>query len=344
MRKSALMFTTSVVAVSLASLAACDEFNAKLKERIVSTPANALALADSCETKVPVVESSADPHTLNVSALKGDSSETGCNIKSSVLAGAEGFFEIDAKKGDRWHFHVEAVPGVDPGVYVPDSCSELRHCLASADVCGKGEPEHFTFVPQSSGKFTVVVEGLDPAATTPTKMTIINPVCGDNNKQHSEVCDDGNNKDGDGCDSHCRAELLLNKDKEVEPNDDSFGANVLEPMDPTSPIQVQAALGGATCGPDYYLVRVKDGTLTARVVTASGGECSGVPGMELALLSADKDELREDVLQVATRPAHNGQCPFIEAQLVDEGTYFLRLKRLAPMDEFAYRLDVTLEQ
>lgn len=334
--------------IGLAGLTGCDTFDTSLEKRIgeanTASEGMVLMLADSCSERLPMVESSPDPRQLPIDELNEDVAEAGqCSVSAKVLAGAEGFFQIEAKRGERWHFHLEAAPQEDLSVYVSDTC-DLRECVGAADVCGVNQSEHFTFVPQTSGNFVVVVEGIDPRRTAPLKLTAINPVCGDKNKQHSEVCDDGNTKAGDGCDHVCRVELLERAAEEVEPNDDSFGANDL--LSKRLPLTVIGKAAGNACQPDYYLIKpAASGMLSARVDGANGDPCDGAPKLELSVVGSDEDELRETIVRARSSADGDDECPVLPAVPVVKGeAYFIRLKALEVAEQFDYQLTVDIAE
>jgi cysteine-rich repeat protein len=326
------------------TLAGCDVFNEALERRIVDTKdasSELFQLANSCSlAKLPRAEGSVEPLTLSVSGLTSDTAESGeCSIARGVLSGADGFFQIAAKKGERWHFHLDPAPGQDLAVYAARSC-DLRTCEAAADVCGVGESEHFTFVAEDDGNYVVVVEGIDASDPQPLTLLAINPVCGDGEKMHGEVCDDGNQESGDGCDSACRVELADNTVDEVEPNDDSFLANVLAPPSLDEPIVVRGRIAGNSCQPDYFLLRVPEASvLDAELLTGGGTACTDAPAIELHVFGADRDELRETV---RLRSGQGSPCPSVRDFAVTAGSYFIQLKRAEVAEQFEYQLKLTL--
>lgn len=341
MRKRTLEASCAACALALAG---CDVFDEKLERRIVEkkdASTELFQLADSCSlSKLPEAEGSVDPMSLSVSGLSSVANESGeCAIARNVLMGADGFFKVWANEGDRWHFHLDPAPGQDLAVYAARSC-DLRECEASADVCGVGESEHFTFVAQKDAYYVVAVEGIDASDPQPLSLLAINPVCGDGEKMHGEVCDDGNVESGDGCDSVCRVELQENTADEVEPNDDTFLANVLAPPNLDQPIVVRGRIAGNSCQPDYFLLRVPEASvLDAEILTGGGGACTDAPVIELHVFGADRDELRETV---RLRSGEGSPCPSLLNFPVAAGTYFIQIKRGEVADQFEYQLKLTL--
>jgi cysteine-rich repeat protein len=341
---------TYVLVLCASSALGCNVFDEKLEQRLESSSgdgddapdAGMLMLASECEGKngPPLVQGAPDTLTVSVDGLSSNVSETGCNVPAPVLAGADGFFKIEASAGERWHFHLNAAPGQDVAVMALKGC-DLRSCAASANVCGKGESEHFTFVPDTAGTYVVVVEGIDPAFATPLKMVAIQPTCGNGMKEHSEVCDVGDRTPGDGCDANCRVELHTNRASEVEPNDDSYGANVLMPGN-NDPVQVLGEIAGSACQPDYYLVRTnKEQVLTLSLLGANGRACKGAPPLELAIFEADGQELKPRVPVDDARNTAGDTCPTLAPETLPAGAYFVRVRHLSAADAFPYRLDVS---
>ena len=143
---------------------------------------------------------------IGVTGLVSSVAESGeCSVAPDVLSKADGFFQVKARAGQRWHFHLDAAPGQNLSVFTASSC-DLRECVAAADVCGVNESEHFTFVAQRAADYVVVLDGIDPNAA-PLRLLAISPECADGKKVHGEGCDDGNQQNGDGCDDACRVEL-----------------------------------------------------------------------------------------------------------------------------------------
>jgi cysteine-rich repeat protein len=288
---------------------------------------------------VPVVEGSGTPLTISVAGLRSNVTEAGCNIPSGVLAGADGYFEIQASAGERWHFHLDAAEGQDLALLALSGCDDTRSCSASANVCGKGESEHFTFVADTAGSYAIVVEGIDAKSTDPLQLLAIRPHCGNGIKEHSEVCDFGDVMSGDGCDATCRVELRTSRAEEVEPNDDSYGANVILPPN-ANPVQVLGKIAGPACQPDYYLVSTDEtAVLTSALLGANGKACKGAPPLEIAIFESDGQRLKlaAPVDDAANLPGD--ACPALPPQTLTKGSYFVRVRHLAPADLFEYRLD-----
>lgn len=330
----------------------CDVFDEKLEQKLEEAEGDGdgdgdgdsppLMLSDACEGNRPVVTSGLNKLVIPVTGLRPSVAEIeGCAVQSDVLARADGFFQIEARAGQRWHFHLDAAPGQNLAVVALANNCDSRNCVA-ADVCRANESEHFTFIPESAGTYAVMVEGIDTALDADLRLLAISPICGDSDPQHGEVCDDGNLADGDGCDSACRQELRAQTSEEKEPNDDNFLANVLTPPSFDQPVIVRGKIAGGACQPDYYLVRI-DSTrlLSASVLQAAGGACAGAPPMELQLYTSNNG-LRESVL-LKRDPKTDGTCPAFE-QRVEPGAYFLRLHHQQKADEFAYQLSLSFAE
>ncbi len=331
---------------ALAGIVACDVFDASLEARLSAPPPGGqspIFLASSCTAPdLPLVESSETPRELPLAQLKNSAHESGeCAISHDVLGLSDGFFRVSASVGQRWHFHLDPAPGQDLAVFASPSC-DLRECVAAADVCGTNESEHFTFVAEKESEYIVVVDGIDPEKIDTLQILAISPECGDNNKVHGEVCDDGNLVSGDGCDNACRAELSGTRVDEVEPNDDTYLANVLT-AELKPPLHLNGKLGGGTCQPDFFLFRVQRASLlTVEVKTGAGTTCEKAPALSLSLSEADQLELRDKIL-VAEDEGSDGTCPVLSEVALQPGTFFLRLARIGPSAQFDYRIEIGLE-
>jgi cysteine-rich repeat protein len=346
----------AVLGAWLCTSAGCDVFDEALEKRIASAhePDDdagvdagrpPLMLADRCEASRPEVTGDPD-HKLIIptTGLHADTSESGekCQVGADALSGAEGFFQIKAKAGERWHFHLDPAAGQNLAILALDGDCDVRGCFASADVCGTNESEHFTFIPTVTGTYIIMVEGINASLGADLTMLAVNPECGDNFKHHSEVCDDGNVQPGDGCDEVCRVELRAQNSEETEPNDDSFGANVLTPPRFDQPIIVRGKIAGTACQPDYFLLRVQEQQkLTATVSDAAGAACTDAPPIEIQLREA-QGELREGTkLKTAPAPT-DGTCPTFST-VVEAGTYFIRVQHKKVAEQFDYQLSLKLE-
>jgi cysteine-rich repeat protein len=336
----------AVTLTVLATASACDVFDESLEGRLDDGSDDAsvdqggtFALSDSCSGAIPEVASNETVMTLAVTNLSSSSAESGdCSVAPDVLSKADGFFQVQARAGQRWHFHLDPAPNENLSVFASASC-DLRECVAAADVCGVNESEHFTFVAQQAGTYVVVLDGIDPNGGD-LRLLAVSPECSDGRKVHGEGCDDGNQLRGDGCDDACRVELSGGTVEEVEPNDDTYLANVVT-ADLSAPVQVNGRVGGNSCQPDYFLIRVPAaGLLSVRVRGGAGTECINAPLTDLALLSADQFELRDGAV-LAHQAGSNGGCPEL-MQTVTPGTYFLRLSRLAAAAQFEYQLQLAL--
>ncbi len=332
------------VALVVLATGACDVFDESLEERIGGDgdgpmSSESILLSDACSTSIPEIESDEKSRLIQVSGLVSNSAESGdCSVAPDVLAKADGFFQVRARAGQRWHFHLDPAPNENLAVFAAASC-DLRECVAAADVCGVNESEHFTFVAEQAGTYVVVVDGIN-AEGGDLRLLAISPECSDGKKVHGEGCDDGNQVRGDGCDEACRVELSGTTVEETEPNDDSYLANVVT-ADLSEPVQINGRVGGNSCQPDYFLIRLPSaGLLSAKVRGGAGAECAGAPPIELVLTSADPFELRDGVV-LAHQAGESGGCPEL-AQELAAGTYFVKLSRLEVSAQFEYQLQLSL--
>ncbi len=345
----------ALAVAALVSGSGCNVFDDKLEARLDDNSVDGdadggtdaaveplFALSDLCSGSIPMVESSETPFKIDVAGLAPSVAESGeCSVSADVLGQADGFFQVTARAGQRWHFHLDAAPGQNLSVFTSESC-DLRECVAAADVCGVNESEHFTFVAERAGSYVVVVDGIDPSAA-PLGLLAVSPECGDGKKVHGEVCDDGNQQTGDGCDDACRVELRGAAVEEVEPNDDTYLANVIT-SDLAAPVLINGKIGGGACQPDHYLLRVtKAGVLNLKVRNGAGGACAGAPLLDLGLYLADQQELRDNVM-VTHQAGAGGACPELIGQPVNAGTYFVRLSRLEAAAQFEYQIEASFAE
>jgi cysteine-rich repeat protein len=328
----------------------CDVFDEQLEKRLDEANEEddagtkpPLMLSDVCEASRPEVTSDPDiKQVIPITGLRANVSESGdeCVVSSDVLGRADGFFQITAKAGQRWHFHVDASPGQNLALLALDDGCDVRSCFAAADVCSTAESEHFTFVPASTGTYVIMVEGIDTTKVDDLTMLAVSPECGDGSQDHSEVCDDRNVTSGDGCDKYCRKELSAQNSEELEPNDDSFGANVLTARR-DQPIIVRGKIAGMTCPADYYFLHLDTAqNLNAKVLKGAGGACTDAPPMSLRVLEAEAEIRQGSEVEAAPLPA-KGACPELNASLA-AGDYLIRLQHTEKAAQFDYRLTLTL--
>jgi cysteine-rich repeat protein len=281
-------------------------------------------VADRCDDSLPVLGVRSLRFVVDTTELADDFNQVAA-CTGFDERGNDGFFAVDMRAGERWHFHLKSMTAsLNPAVYVLPSCDE-RACMPGAglDECGAGRDEHMTFIAPATRRYIVAVDSRAPGGGL-VEVTALHPVCGNGELEHSENCDDGNTDSGDGCDSMCRTEISPPIATEVEPNDDPISANVLTGTRSVEPMVVRGRLGGR-CDYDTVAVPVHaNGSIFFSLRDSSGMPCgAGVPEMEIVMLDTDG---RTPLGRVTSPPALG--CPSIGGETfannLPGGTYFLR--------------------
>ena len=289
-----------------------------------TAPLPGLEVVDTCsaEDLLPLFEGSSRSASIDVSTLTSAERETGaCDISEGVLYGSDAYFKVHAAAGDRWHFHLNSEPIADMAIFVSSGC-DPRSCLSAADDCAAGEAEHFTFIAESEDDYVIGIEGIDPVASNRVLLLAVHPVCGDGIEEHGEGCDDNNTLNGDGCDAWCRTELLEASADEVEPNDDSYGANVLLAVTPGDSRTLRGQIGG--CRADFFKLSVMADSYASFVMNMDETNCAS-PSLQLELWNADADALRTAGLLQSAGRSESGACPAFYLSDLPAGDYFIRI-------------------
>ena len=303
-----------------------------------SAPLPEIELSDTCPNvgDLPLFGGSNRSSLIDVSTLTSAARASGaCDISEGVLYGSDAFFKVNAMAGDRWHFHLNSEPTADMALFVSSTC-DRRSCLSAADECGVGEAEHFTFIAESDGQYVVGIEGIDPVTSNHVLLLAIHPTCGDGVEDHGEGCDDNNTSSGDGCDSWCRTELMEAIADEVEPNDDSYGANVLLAVNPGDSRTLKGQIGG--CRADFFKLSVTTDSYASFVMNSGNPNCAS-PSLKLELWNADADTIRTAGLRQSAVVSESGACPAFYVSELPAGDYFLRVSS-DETDEVPYELQV----
>jgi cysteine-rich repeat protein len=304
-----------------------------------------LALADRCVSDVPMLTTSPQEFVVDTTHLGNDFSDLSA-CTGYEEPGNDGFFAINAQKGQRWHFHIKPLtPGTNISLYVVPTCDD-RGCTLpdSQDECGADRDEHLSFIAPTAGKYMV---GIDMRTSGGGRFDVlaVRPVCGDSAQDHSESCDDGNTTPGDGCDDRCRVELSPSRLNELEPNDDFTGANVVMLNATTPSLTVRARLGGR-CDFDTFAVNVPmGGSIRATLLDPSGAACATTtPAMSLTLLLPDGHTKAGQVAgsDGAGCAAIGVDQPFAN-NIQTAGTYYVRVatnKDVATAFDYSIKLEL----
>lgn len=336
---------SALVVISL-TLAGCSVFDPSLYQH----PSGGVALADRCESlaTVPtVMPGGALPLAVDTTHLADSYREfSGCI--GAELPGNDGFFQVEMRRGETWHFHVDLVsPDADPAIYVLPICTTLQCSPAGAeDQCGPGRSEHFSFRPESDGAHVV---GIDSriAGGARYMVTVVRPVCGDGVLQHGEPCDDNRPQAGVTCD-RCHKVLFRALDTEAGvANDDYTNAMLLRPTGAFVDFSVVGTLGG--CDADMFRFELTAGqALTATLSPRAESSCP--TGVTLDLLRTDSPASSTDletapvVVNDAQSTAMNGCTSLtLSTASVRAGLYYLRVRSSRDATgDFAYQLTTTV--
>jgi hypothetical protein len=195
--------------------------------------------------------------------------------------GNDVFFKIEAKSGQKWHFHVataEAQGAADSAVYVLNATLDPDQACASptrgVNACGPGAPEHFSFIADQTQPYYI---GVDEVTGTNEKLQIfaVNAECGNGYKEHSEYCDPTAENPGpvDDCEN-CRKVLEDGQEDGSDSfNDGPLDATVLRLPDSSDfdfTVNGQVNTG---CDYDFFTFELA----SPREVTATlSGPCPGI--------------------------------------------------------------------
>lgn len=330
---------------ALGLLASCSVFDPSLYQQ----SSGGLTLADRCESAAAlatVAPNATMPVPIDTTSLADNYREfAGCI--GTDLPGNEGFFQVDMRRGETWHFHVDLLsPDADPALYVLPICTTIQ-CSpnGAADNCGPGRSEHFSFRPEADGAHVVGIDSRVAGGARYT-VTVVRPVCGDGLLEHGEPCDDMRPQSGVTCD---RCHKVLTRPLESEAgvaNDDFTNAMLLRPAAAFTDFAVTGTLGG--CDLDMFRFEVAAGqAITAAVTSRVGGQCPAGVTMELlrtdAPAAADVLEAVPVVVNEAQGASMN-DCPSLTLPAAARaGWYYLRVRSARDASgDFAYQLTTSV--
>ncbi|MEZ4409558.1 MAG: hypothetical protein R3A52_24260 [Polyangiales bacterium] len=281
---------------ALGLLASCSVFDPSLYQQ----SSGGLTLADRCESAAAlttVAPNATMPVPIDTTTLSDNYREfAGCI--GTDLPGNEGFFQVEMRRGETWHFHVDLLsPDADPALYVLPICTTIQ-CSpnGAADNCGPGRSEHFSFRPEADGAHVVGIDSRVAGGARYT-VTVVRPVCGDGLLEHGEACDDMRPQSGVTCD---RCHKVLSRPLESEAgvaNDDFTNAMLLRPAAGFTDFAVTGTLGG--CDLDMFRFEVAAGqAITAAVTSRAGGQCPAGVTMEPSAPTRPR------------RPTRSRRCPW----------------------------------
>ncbi len=303
-----------------------------------------LALGDSCNA-APMIAPTTQEMLVDTTPLSNTISAVEA-CAGSPAPGRDGFFGVEMREGEKWHFHVTSSAGTgDPVVYVLDTACDDRSCGAgdAVNVCDD-QDEHLSFIAPNTGTFIVAVDDRGAEFGGEYSLLPVRLECGDGSKDHGETCDASapNHDDDLTCDESCRV-VLQDGDSEGEPNNDPPDANVVA-LDGAGTIRVNANISNE-CDIASFLVPVPEGgDLAAMLLPRGATECPDTaPATRMELIAPDG---RTVLTQTAPEI---GTCPMIDApasQDLTGGDYYIRISApgYAESGVFDYTLTFTVQR
>ncbi len=339
-RSTRLLALGSLVAIALASCNVFDE--GLIPDEPTAVDPSQLPVGDTCEA-APRVDSSNVYRDVSVESVKDDSRFLPACLGSEIESrGKDLYFSVSMAADDVWHFHVQAVPGVDPAVYVLSDCGDPRNCKDTywgANACSTGQDEHFTFKAPAAGVYRVGVDytgAEEVPAEGPLKIVAVKRECGNGTLEHPETCDE----DSPTC-VDCRRLLADGGDDTGSKNDGPLDATFLAP-DVSAPFSITGSFEKA-CDFDFFELRLPE----------------DLPDMNLTATFEAADAACEVAhLRIMKRGDPNPfslgdsdlieSCPDTKVETVTAGErYLIRVAALssglAPEDQ-AYTLRLTFEE
>jgi hypothetical protein len=341
-RPTRLLTLGSLVALGVLS---CNVFDESLiQEEPTAVDPNAFPVGDTCETAARV-DSSNVYRDVAVERVGDDNTFLPACLGADVEArGKDFYFSIPMEADDIWHFHVQAVPGANPAVYVVSDCSDFRNCQDSywgANACDAGQDEHFTFKADAAGTYRVGVD-YTGAQEVPTdgvlKVVAVKRECGNGVLEHPETCDD----DLPNC-FDCRRRLENGGDDTGSKNDGPLDATILAPNDLAEEFVVTGSFEKA-CDFDFYELQLPDGTadVTLTATFESSEAACGVANLRLMRLLTDANPFSLGSMEAVV------DCPRTKTLALTAGERYLirvaaKSSGLTPEDQ-AYTLRLAFEE
>ncbi len=330
------------------SLGGCVAFDPALYQQNSS----GVTLADRCEAmaSVPVIQPELSRIVqVDTTRLADQYHEFASCTGGADLPGNEGFFAVNMRVGETWHFHIDvdpANPNADPAVYVLPNCN-TQSCVptSSSDVCGAGRSEHFSFRPVTDG---VQLIGIDSkvAGGAVYNVTVVHPSCGNGLLEHGEPCDDMRPQAGVTCEQ-CHKVLTTSGDTEVGvANDDYVNAMVVRPASGgLADFPVVGSL--AACDTDMFNFDAPANAAITATLSPNNGAARCPDNVSLTLLRSPAVTAPALTQAPAAAPGATTMmgadgCPTVTLPSAAAGsTWFLQVTiRPSPTMEFPYRLTI----
>ncbi|MEM1029184.1 MAG: hypothetical protein AAGN82_02490 [Myxococcota bacterium] len=219
--------------------------------------------ADTCiDGSLPVIS---DSTTLTIDMAAYSSVGLAyATCSENQYVGADVFFALDAKAGERWSIiAVPQSPELDVAVVVSDDCAP-RSCNRVRDRCGAGFDEEWALIASEDKRYTVSLDSRGEGTGRVT-LRLEKSVCGNGIVEAGETCDGG-----EDCDVQCRREVVADRASENEPNDIFTGVDMIGRPETAISSVVTGSVGGP-CDEDHYAFIVPDGASVAVEMTAANG-------------------------------------------------------------------------
>jgi hypothetical protein len=187
------------LALAVFALPGCDVFDESLiEEAPPADPAGTpeLYVADGLSSTAPLnLSYRTDYHSpLDLAAYANDVGALPTCIGGADAPGADFFFRVNMKAGEKWHFHVDSASmqrAADFAVYVLESTIDPNQScgkLSGIDACPAKFAEHFSFRAPFEQDYYIGVDEMVGVSES-VKIFAVNAVCGNGYKEHSEYCD-----------------------------------------------------------------------------------------------------------------------------------------------------------
>lgn len=329
------------------SLAGCMVFDPALYQQNSS----GVTLADRCEAmaSVPVVQPELSRIVqVDTTRLADQYHEFASCTGGADLPGNEGFFAVNMRVGETWHFHIDvdpANPMADPAVYVLPNCN-TQSCAptASSDVCGAGRSEHFSFRPVTDG---VQLIGIDSKVSGGAvyNVTVVHPSCGNGMLEHGEPCDDMRPQAGVTCE-RCHKVIGAGDTEVGVANDDYVNSMVVRPAG--GALANTPVVGSiAACDTDMFNFDAPENAAITVALAPRNGGTTCPAGVSLTLLrspAVTAPALTQAPVAAtgATTMMGADGCPTVTLPSAAAGTtWFAQVTvRPSPAMEFPYTLTI----
>lgn len=328
------------VAASALLLLGCDVFDESLIPGEAAPPVELgeLLVGENIECNVPLNGSYNNYHAPIDTAINADDrSQLPECLGNANAPGNDVFFRISMKRGEKWHFHVDATDTLDPAIYILDSCSDSRSCaglLSGINACGPTLPEHFSFIATKTADHIVGIDSLTTGGED-VRLLAVRAECGNGIQEHSEYCDDAIDGRPTDC-AGCRKTLADGADDAGSFNDGPLDAAVLllpEVGDDGAEFSITGTLE-KSCDFDFFSFELAEPTSVRVRLENDDDVCDGWD----VRIDDDQHAFAVD------EPSTDGACPEVRAEL-DAGRHWVRVAGSSDLEaqKPTYTLDLELD-